>query len=254
MVFDEHSSATAFISWNGATDVASYRLYAGSSPDALLPAASPSAPATSEEGTATDPTHVRKTGFETRIDLPHAVEARFVAVVAYDRRGHPLRSSEILDRKERVGTGLYADVGALWWAERRRVFELGALSVVRPFPCLTRALSLDSREAGTDEEPINRSSSPSWRTSLAVAGSSRVRPSWATVRHPRAFIHPFLRSSPPADSSLSPTRPPAPVRTTSFALPAYSSTPSPVKTPPPTSESRMWSPNGEWATMPVKQA
>ncbi|GAA5905931.1 hypothetical protein JCM8208_003378 [Rhodotorula glutinis] len=131
IVLDEQSSATAYVSWNGATDVASYRLYTGVSPDTLLPAASPSSPSpTDNEKQPLDATHVPKTSFEMRIDLPHDPEARFVAVVAHDRLGRPLRSSEILDRKVRVGTGLYADVDALWWAERRRVIELGGLSVV----------------------------------------------------------------------------------------------------------------------------
>lgn len=138
MVLDEHSSATAYVSWKGATDVGSYRLYAGPSPDTLLPAASPSSPASSSSDDKPQPldaTHVPKTSFETRIDLPQDAEARFVVAVAHDKLGRPLRSSEILDRKVRVGTGLYADVGALWWAERRRVIELGGLSVVRPsFP------------------------------------------------------------------------------------------------------------------------
>ncbi|BGP37344.1 hypothetical protein JCM10450v2_001251 [Rhodotorula kratochvilovae] len=128
MVFDASTSSTAFISWNGATDVASYRLYAGATPDTLLPLALP-APSSPDL-----PTHVARTGFETRLDLPRALgehnEGRFVVAVACDKHGQPMRSSEILDRKVQLGTGLYADLDALWWAERRRVIELGALSVV----------------------------------------------------------------------------------------------------------------------------
>jgi len=57
----------------------------------------------------------------------------------------------------------------------------------------------------------------------------------------------FSRPLPPLAATV-------PLHAGSLTLPTHSSTPSPLKTPPVTSESRMWSPTGEWATMPVKQA
>ncbi len=66
---------SAYVSWNGATEVASWQLLAGPDPENLRPL-----------GT------VAKTGFETRIDLGH-VQGPYVAVRALDRNGRPLRQS-----------------------------------------------------------------------------------------------------------------------------------------------------------------
>jgi hypothetical protein len=64
------SSATVYASWNGATEVASWRVLAGSSAHALTPVAS--AP---------------KAGFETAIAMPASVSVRYVAVQALDGAG-----------------------------------------------------------------------------------------------------------------------------------------------------------------------
>jgi Arylsulfotransferase (ASST) len=62
---------TAYVSWNGATDAASWRLLAGSAPDDVL-AASP----------------VRKRGFETALAIPGG--ARYIAVEALNGHGDVL--------------------------------------------------------------------------------------------------------------------------------------------------------------------
>jgi hypothetical protein len=64
------SPATVYASWNGATEVASWRVLAGSSPKALAPIAS--AP---------------KAGFETAIAIPASVSGRYVAVQALNGAG-----------------------------------------------------------------------------------------------------------------------------------------------------------------------
>ena len=66
-----------FVSWNGATEVASWKLEAGSTPEAL-------------RHVLTAP----KTGFETRLALPHG--ARHVAAVGLDASGRRLGRSETL--------------------------------------------------------------------------------------------------------------------------------------------------------------
>ena len=59
-----------YASWNGATDVASWRVLAGSSPATLTPARS--AP---------------RSGFETAISLPAAIAGPYLAVQALDGSG-----------------------------------------------------------------------------------------------------------------------------------------------------------------------
>jgi hypothetical protein len=59
------------VSWNGATEVASWQLHAGRSADRL-------------EAALVRP----RTGFETA--LPAPADAGYAAVVALDRRGNPL--------------------------------------------------------------------------------------------------------------------------------------------------------------------
>ena len=59
-----------YASWNGATDLASWRLLAGSSPTALDPVAA-----------------YARTGFETALALPAGTRARYVAVQALDGSG-----------------------------------------------------------------------------------------------------------------------------------------------------------------------
>jgi hypothetical protein len=65
-----------YVSWNGATNVASWRVLGGSSPGALT-----------QVGTAV------KRGFETAIKIPSQT---FVAVQALDRRGNVLSTSTTL--------------------------------------------------------------------------------------------------------------------------------------------------------------
>jgi Arylsulfotransferase (ASST) len=67
-------SPRVYASWNGATDVASWQLRSGRTPDAL------SAGAT-----------VSRRGFETALEVP--TDARFAAAVALDADGAPLRTS-----------------------------------------------------------------------------------------------------------------------------------------------------------------
>ena len=64
------SPATVYASWNGATEVASWRVLAGSSPEALAPVAA--AP---------------KRGFETAIAIPGSVSGHYVAVQALNSAG-----------------------------------------------------------------------------------------------------------------------------------------------------------------------
>jgi hypothetical protein len=70
------SSTMVYVSWNGATNVASWRVLGGSSPGALT-----------QVGTAA------KRGFETAIKIPSQT---FVAVQALDRRGNVLSTSTTL--------------------------------------------------------------------------------------------------------------------------------------------------------------
>src|SRR5208283_176274 len=69
-------SLRVYLSWNGATDVARWRLQAGASPSVLAPAL------TSADG-----------GFETVLRLPGAV--RFVAAEALDENGRVLARSRV---------------------------------------------------------------------------------------------------------------------------------------------------------------
>jgi hypothetical protein len=62
--------ATAYVSWNGATEVASWRVLSGATAAALSPALS-----------------ARRAGFETAIALPSAVNGRYVAVQALSASG-----------------------------------------------------------------------------------------------------------------------------------------------------------------------
>jgi hypothetical protein len=68
---------TAYVSWNGATRVASWRLLAGDASDDVRAVRT-----------------VRKRGFETRLAIPHG--ARYVAVAALDERGGVLHLSRIV--------------------------------------------------------------------------------------------------------------------------------------------------------------
>jgi hypothetical protein len=63
-----HGGATVYASWNGATEVASWRVLAGASPATLTPVLSGAA----------------KTGFETAIALPAGATGAYVAVQALD--------------------------------------------------------------------------------------------------------------------------------------------------------------------------
>lgn len=65
-----HGGRTLYVSWNGATDVASWRVLAGRSPAALTPVVD-----------------VAKSGFETAIALPASVTAHYLAVQALDASG-----------------------------------------------------------------------------------------------------------------------------------------------------------------------
>jgi Arylsulfotransferase (ASST) len=75
-VFPKGNSATVYVSWNGATDVASWRVLGGSSAGALA-----------QVGSAA------KSGFETAIKIPSQT---FVAVQALDRRGNIMSTSTTL--------------------------------------------------------------------------------------------------------------------------------------------------------------
>ena len=65
-----NGGATAFASWNGATDVASWRVLAGPAPSALSVVA-----------------QAPRSGFETAIALPAGAPGRFMTVQAIDRAG-----------------------------------------------------------------------------------------------------------------------------------------------------------------------
>jgi hypothetical protein len=71
-----HGRATVYASWNGATEVASWRVLAGSSRGALKPAAS-----------------VPSTNFETAIGVPSAPVGSYVAVQALDSAGAVIGAS-----------------------------------------------------------------------------------------------------------------------------------------------------------------
>ncbi len=66
-----------YASWNGATELASWQLRTGSSPEKLEPRAT-----------------VPRRGFETVLRVPDA--ARYAAAVALDRNGRPLRTSNVV--------------------------------------------------------------------------------------------------------------------------------------------------------------
>ena len=74
------SQTTVYASWNGATEVASWRVLAGSSPSVLAPV-----------GSAT------KTGFETAIPLAGAASGRYFAVQALASSGAVLGTSRTSD-------------------------------------------------------------------------------------------------------------------------------------------------------------
>jgi hypothetical protein len=74
-----HGGAVVYISWNGATEVASWRVLAGSSPATLTPVSS--AP---------------KTGFETAISLSAAVTDPYVEVQALDGSGAVIGVSAVV--------------------------------------------------------------------------------------------------------------------------------------------------------------
>jgi hypothetical protein len=64
-----------YASWNGATDVARWRVLTGAAPNQLKPVA-----------------EVARTGFETAASL--STSARYVAVEAQDASGHVLGTSD----------------------------------------------------------------------------------------------------------------------------------------------------------------
>ena len=71
-----HGGATVYASWNGATEVASWRVLAGSTRETLTPVSS-----------------AAKTGFETAIPLPAGSTGPYVAVQALDGSGAVIRAS-----------------------------------------------------------------------------------------------------------------------------------------------------------------
>ena len=71
-----HAGATAYASWNGATEVASWQVLAGSSPSTLKPAAS-----------------AARTGFETAIPLPAVAGGGYVEVQALNGAGAVIGTS-----------------------------------------------------------------------------------------------------------------------------------------------------------------
>jgi hypothetical protein len=74
-----HGGASVYASWNGASEVASWQVLAGSSPATLKPAAS-----------------VAKAGFETAIALPGVASGSYVAVQALDAAGAVIGTSRTL--------------------------------------------------------------------------------------------------------------------------------------------------------------
>lgn len=70
-------SRRLYVSWNGATDVASWRLRTGAS-----------------EGDLSDATTTPKSGFETELEIPAGT--RYAAAVALDADGEPLRTSNVV--------------------------------------------------------------------------------------------------------------------------------------------------------------
>jgi hypothetical protein len=75
-----NGAATVYASWNGATEVASWRVLAGSSATSLEPVA-----------------NAPKSGFETAISLPRSVSGPYVAVQALDSAGAVTGSSAAVE-------------------------------------------------------------------------------------------------------------------------------------------------------------
>ncbi|GAA5864707.1 hypothetical protein JCM3774_006049 [Rhodotorula dairenensis] len=116
VVLDEQIWTTAYVSWNGATEHASWRLFSGARPDALKALLD------------SDGAHISydRKGFETELELPPLSSTpegpdsiRYFAVVAYTREGVPLGGSEIIDRETGKGTGFFVDLDSLRWAMRK---------------------------------------------------------------------------------------------------------------------------------------
>lgn len=127
VVLDERTWTAAYVSWNGATEHACWRLFSGAQPDALRALLD------------ADGAHVScdRTGFETKLELPplsstpeDAGSLRYFAVVAYDRDGVPLGGSEILDRETGKGTGFFVDLDSLRWAMRKGHYGAMAFAAV----------------------------------------------------------------------------------------------------------------------------
>jgi hypothetical protein len=72
-----HAAITVYASWNGATEVASWRVLAGSTPERLTPVSS-----------------AAKKGFETAITVPAAVAGSYLAVQALDSAGAVIGTSQ----------------------------------------------------------------------------------------------------------------------------------------------------------------
>ena len=128
LVLDQKTWTTAFVSWNGATEHASWRLFSGANPEdlkALLDL---------------DGAHISydRTGFETELELPplsssassEGSNIRYLAVVAYDRYGVPLGGSEIIDRETGDGTGFFVDLDSVRWAMKKSHYGAIAFAAV----------------------------------------------------------------------------------------------------------------------------
>ncbi len=80
-----NGAITAWVSWNGATEVTGWQLAAGVDPTSLVPAAT-----------------VPRVGFETALGVPAG--ARYVRVSALDGRGQPLDGTRVLEVAAELAT------------------------------------------------------------------------------------------------------------------------------------------------------
>ena len=128
LVLDQKTWTTAFVSWNGATEHASWRLFSGANPEELKALLD------------SDGAHISydRTGFETELELPplsssassEGSNIRYLAVVAYDRYGVPLGGSEIIDRETGDGTGFFVDLDSVRWAMKKSHYGAIAFAAV----------------------------------------------------------------------------------------------------------------------------
>lgn len=147
LVLDQKTWTTAFVSWNGATEHASWRLFSGANPEELKALLD------------SDGAHISydRTGFETELELPplssnEAGSIRYLAVVAYDRYGVPLGGSEIIDRETGDGTGFFVDLDSVRWAMTKRHYGAIAFAAVSLFPEL--AGNSFAKHANFDHAPL----------------------------------------------------------------------------------------------------